>query len=68
MKARKWAKAPDERQDAIFVTKGTTLSQFETYDCFDCGEKGGTAKSHISTQCPYPQKMQQGRGRGNAVA
>eukprot|EP00957_Ditylum_brightwellii_P151517 11539268-Ditylum_brightwellii.AAC.1 len=25
-------------------------------DCYNCGEKGGTAKNHIALQCPLPQK------------
>eukprot|EP00957_Ditylum_brightwellii_P078191 5944878-Ditylum_brightwellii.AAC.1 len=31
--------------------------QFETRDCYNCGEKCGTVKSHIAPQCPLPQKL-----------
>eukprot|EP00957_Ditylum_brightwellii_P173703 13224933-Ditylum_brightwellii.AAC.1 len=62
--AGKWAKAANKGHDVIFAMKMTTSSQTETHDCYNCREKGGTSKSHISPQYPYPHKANSGRGQG----
>eukprot|EP00957_Ditylum_brightwellii_P191204 14558752-Ditylum_brightwellii.AAC.1 len=64
-KAGKWGKSTGECQDAIFGIKATSLSQIETHGCYNCGEKGVTAKSHISPQHSYPCEANSGRGQGH---
>eukprot|EP00957_Ditylum_brightwellii_P130611 9963981-Ditylum_brightwellii.AAC.2 len=61
-KAGKLAKGTDEGQDSIFVTTtSSNLLQYETINCYNCGEKGGTTESHISpialTLAPHALKV-----------
>eukprot|EP00957_Ditylum_brightwellii_P067553 5128458-Ditylum_brightwellii.AAC.1 len=53
VKATKWAKATDEGQESIFVAFDLNSQYFEQQDCYNCEEKGGSAKSHISPDCPH---------------
>eukprot|EP00957_Ditylum_brightwellii_P200463 15282119-Ditylum_brightwellii.AAC.1 len=53
-----------EQQESIFVGE---RKEFEMRDCYNCGDKGGTANSHISLQCPYPSKSAPFGGLGVAM-
>eukprot|EP00957_Ditylum_brightwellii_P025730 1947140-Ditylum_brightwellii.AAC.1 len=58
VKANKWAKAADEQQGSVFV--GQQQQHFEMRDCYNCGEKGGTSRSHISPNCSFSLQQQPG--------
>eukprot|EP00957_Ditylum_brightwellii_P191768 14598970-Ditylum_brightwellii.AAC.1 len=55
--------APDDE----FIKHVSTIGPYEQRDCYNCGEKGGISKSHISPGCPHPCKphnVAYGRGQG----